>query len=115
MSHSASCHCGAVALTFEGDIEQAIDCNCSLCRRRGGLLWFGRKSAATFQADPAALRTYTFNAHKLQHRFCGICGVAPFSEGIGPDGAEMVAVNLRCVPALDLATLKIVPYDGAAM
>lgn len=114
MSHSASCHCGAIAFTFDGQVEQALDCNCSLCRRRGGLLWFGPRAAVSFQVDPAALRTYTFHTHALQHHFCGICGIAPFSEGIGPDGVEMVAVNLRCVPALDLASLKILAYDGAA-
>ncbi|WDS36007.1 GFA family protein [Pseudoxanthomonas sp.] len=114
MSHVASCHCGALAFTFEGEIDQALDCNCSLCRRRGVLLWFTPKSAVRFQVDPAALRTYTFNTHRLQHHFCGICGVAPFSEGIAPDGTETVAVNLRCVPALDLAALKVVAHDGAS-
>lgn len=115
MDNAASCHCGALAFTFEGQIDQAIDCNCSLCRRRGALLWFAPRAAVVLQVDPSALRTYTFNTHRLQHHFCGVCGVAPYSEGIGPDGEAMIAVNLRCVPALDLGTLKVVPYDGAAV
>jgi len=27
----------------------------------------------------------------------------------------MVAVNVRCVPAVDLATLAVTSYDGAAL
>jgi hypothetical protein len=114
VTHSASCHCGAIALTFEGQIEQAIDCNCSLCRRRGSLLWFAPTSAVTLKVNPAALHTYTFHNHQLRHHFCGTCGAAPYSEGIAPDGSAMVAINLRCVPSLDLSTLKVIAYDGAS-
>lgn len=114
MSQSASCHCGALALTFTGEIDQVIDCNCSLCRRRGTLLWFAPKADVTLQINPLALQTYTFHTHKLQHHFCGTCGVAPYSEGVGPDGSAMVAINVRCVPSVDLSTLTVVPYDGAS-
>jgi len=27
----------------------------------------------------------------------------------------MAAINLRCVPAIDLGSLKINPYDGASL
>jgi len=30
-------------------------------------------------------------------------------------GEMMIAVSLRCVPALDLGALKVVSYDGAAV
>ena len=44
-----------------------------------------------------------------------MCGIAPFSEGTNPKtGEATVAVNVRCLPEVDLAGLKIVPVDGAS-
>jgi hypothetical protein len=57
---------------------------------------------------------YTFNSHKIRHRFCKTCGVAPFAEAESK-GQPMVAVNLRCVMELDLKKLKINFFDGASL
>lgn len=35
--HHGSCHCGAVRLTLRETPADVGDCNCSLCRRTGGL------------------------------------------------------------------------------
>ena len=47
MQYEGSCHCGQIAFVVEAaePITDALDCNCSLCRRRGGLLWFGPREA----------------------------------------------------------------------
>lgn len=116
MHYEGSCHCGGIAFTVQADapITEVIDCNCSLCRRRGGLLWFTGRDALVLSTDPAALATYQFNARHLSHHHCVTCGVAPFSEGLDPrTGQAMVAVNVRCLPALALEGLSILPFNGA--
>ena len=45
--HKGSCHCGKVAYEVETDLEQVIECNCSICRRKGYLLTFVLRSALT--------------------------------------------------------------------
>ena len=35
--HCGSCHCGRIRLTLRDDPAVAGECNCSLCRRIGGL------------------------------------------------------------------------------
>jgi hypothetical protein len=40
MKYKGSCHCGRVAFEVEGTIESALSCNCSMCQRKGSLLWF---------------------------------------------------------------------------
>lgn len=118
MQYEGSCHCGQIAFVIQAEepIADVVDCNCSLCRRRGGLLWFAPRAALTLTTDPAQLATYQFNKHHLQHHYCRDCGIAPFSEGVDPrSGQAMVAVNVRCLPALDLAGLKINSFDGASM
>ena len=114
MKHQGSCHCGQIAYTVEADIKEVLDCNCSLCRRRGGLLAFVEAKDFALRTPKDNYDTYTFNRHKLQHHFCPTCGIAPFSEGAGPDGRAMVAINVRCLPGVDLATLTVKPYDGAS-
>jgi hypothetical protein len=85
---------------------------CSLCRRRGGLLAFVARDKFKLTTPEENLSTYTFNSHVIQHRFCGTYGVAPFGEGVLPNGDAMASINLRCIPAIDLGTLDVVPYDG---
>ena len=118
MKYDGSCHCGKIAFTVDaGDaITEVYDCNCSMCRRRGGLLWFAPAAALTLHTDRADLGTYQFNKKHIDHHHCPVCGIAPFSEGRNPgNGEAMVAVNVRCLPELDLATLTVKQVDGASV
>ena len=40
MNYQGSCHCGRVAFEVEGTIDSGLSCNCSMCGRKGSLLWF---------------------------------------------------------------------------
>ena len=115
MTYQGSCHCGRIAFTLEGEVTEAIDCNCSMCRRRGGLLAFFPREALTLTTPEADYATYRFNKHVLDHQFCPTCGIAPFSEGTHPKtGTRTAAVNVRCLDGVDLATLQIRHVDGAS-
>ena len=114
MTYQGSCHCGAVAFTVAGEPpEKAMSCNCSHCRRKGFLLTF--VPAAQFTLDQGAdrLGSYEFYRHAIHHKFCTNCGTQPFAEG-EMGGAAMRAVNLRCVPDVDLESLAIEKVDGAS-
>lgn len=114
--HQGSCHCGRIAFTLEGEIAGVIECNCSLCRRRGSLLAFFPREALTLETDEADMATYRFNTRKLAHHFCPACGIAPFSEGDHPrTGARMAAVNVRCLQGVEPAALAITRFDGASL
>ncbi len=116
MLHRGSCHCGRIAFELDGEITEAVDCNCSLCRRRGGLLAFFPHDALRLTTVEGDYATYHFNRNHIDHHFCHTCGIAPFSEGVDPrSGAKVAAVNVRCLPDLDLATIAIKPFDGASL
>jgi hypothetical protein len=113
MIYTGSCHCGKIAIEAEGDLEQAVQCNCSICSKKGYLLWFVPRANLRLLTPESEIATYTFNRHNIQHHFCPTCGCAPFSEGTGPTGEAMAAINVRCLDDhVDLPTLKIIPYDG---
>ena len=115
MTYSGSCHCGRIVFEADFVLEQAIDCNCSHCRRKGYLLAFAPRENLRLSTPEAGLATYTFNTHRIRHRFCPTCGCAPFGEGTDPSGKPMAAVNVRCLEGVDLSTLRIVPVDGASL
>jgi hypothetical protein len=112
VSVNGSCHCGTIAFVAEGEPDQAMECNCSHCARKGFLLWFTTPDKFTVTGEESAMTLYLFNKHSIQHRFCTVCGVEPFARGVGPDGKPMVAVNLRCAPDVDLSAIKVVQVDG---
>jgi len=115
MAYEGSCHCGAVAFSVSDEPPtEAISCNCSHCRRKGFLFSFIPADCFSLTKGKEALTDYHFNRHAIAHRFCATCGCQPFGRGKGPDGQETVAVNLRCVPSIDLDGLKIQQVDGAS-
>ncbi len=114
MRVSGSCHCGNIAFEAEGDFSTAMECSCSICRRKGMLLAFVPRTEMQLKTPRENLSAYKFNKHVITHYFCANCGIAPFSEATAPNGLEMSAINLRCVPEIDLSALKVTQYDGAA-
>lgn len=115
MKHRGSCHCGRVAFEVEGTIDSALACNCSICAKRGSLLWFVPRERLRLRTPEDDSVVYTFNQKKIQHRFCPVCGMHPYGEGIGPDGTAMAAVNLRCVEDIDLASIPVREFDGRSL
>ncbi|MBI2276318.1 MAG: GFA family protein [Dechloromonas sp.] len=115
MIYKGSCHCGRVAYEVEGEITGAIACNCSICSRKGSLLWFVPRSKLKLLTPEDAASTYTFNKHVIQHRFCPVCGIHPYAEGVDPKGNQMAAINLRCLEDIDLAAIPVQNFDGRSM
>lgn len=114
MNYQGSCHCGQIAFEAEGEIGEVMACNCSMCQRKGSLLWFVPREKLRVLTSPEAMGTYTFNKHVIKHRFCPNCGIHPFGEGVALDGQEMAAVNVRCLEGVDPESLRVQHVDGRA-
>ena len=115
MNYKGSCHCGKISFKVEGSLEQAMECNCSHCSRKGYLLWFVPRSQFELLTPEAGLATYTFNKHVITHHFCPKCGCAPFATGNDRSGAATAAINVRCLEGIELSSLKKVPVDGRSL
>ena len=115
MKYRGSCHCGKVAFEVEGTIDQALACNCSMCQRKGSLLWFVPRDRMTLLTPEADAATYLFNKHVIRHRFCAGCGIHPFGEGQDPKGNAMAAINIRCIEGIDLDAVPVTRFDGRSV
>ena len=114
MIYKGSCHCGNVAFEVEGELGGVMSCNCSICRRKGVLMWFVPRAQLRLATPEDAAATYTFNKHVIKHRFCPTCGIHPYGEGTDPKGNAMAAVNVRCLDGVDVDKLEVQHYDGAS-
>ncbi len=41
MKYTGSCHCGKTQYEVEGQLDSVVECNCSMCRRKGTQLYAG--------------------------------------------------------------------------
>ena len=112
MTYEGSCHCGRVAFRVEGTIDRAVECNCSICHRKGILMWFVPREALTLSTPDANASTYTFHKHVIKHRFCPECGIHPYAEGVDPKGNKTIAINVRCLEGVDISALKVKHFNG---
>jgi hypothetical protein len=112
MLYKGSCHCGNVKFEAEGTIDSLLACNCSICQRKGALMWFIPRDNLTLLTSEADLASYTFNKHVIQHRFCPKCGIHTYGEGMDPKGNAVAAVNARALEEIDLDAFPIQHYNG---
>jgi hypothetical protein len=112
MQYRGSCHCGKVAYEVEGDIQETFSCNCSLCSRRGGLLWFAPRDNFRLLSGQDDLTTYTFNKNVIQHQFCKHCGVQSFGRGPNTRGEKLAAINNRCQGGFEFDKVPVKHVDG---
>jgi hypothetical protein len=115
MKYKGSCHCGQIAFEVEGTIKGVMACNCSICSRKGSLLWFVPRDKLRLLTPAEQMSTYTFNKHKIKHRFCPTCGIHPFGEANDPSGKPTAAVNARCLEGVDVASLVVKHFDGRSL
>ena len=115
MKYQGGCHCGRVAFEVTGEVDGALACNCSICQRKGSLLWFVPRAQLKLLSPEEATEVYTFNKHAIRHRFCRVCGIHPYAEATDPKGNAMAAINLRCVEGVDLAAVPVRNFDGRSI
>ncbi len=100
---TGGCHCGRVRFEVRvPDDMRLLDCNCSICQKKGFLHLIVPRERFTLVSGDDAIVTYTFNTRVAKHMFCGTCGIhAHYIPRSHPDGID---VNARC---LDLALEKL--------
>jgi hypothetical protein len=111
-AYTGGCQCGAVRYEVAADIEEIISCNCSRCGRMGFLLAFAPTHDFKLLSGEDATTEYQFNKHVIHHLFCSTCGVQSYARGKRPDGADIVAINVRCLDGVDLESLEVKKVDG---
>src|SRR5262249_54717801 len=109
-AYEGGCHCRAVRFRVVVEDYEAVECNCSMCRKKANLHLIVPHSRFTLLRGADALSTYRFNTGVAAHTFCRVCGIHPFyTPRSHPD---CVDVNIRCLDADVISRFRITPFDG---
>jgi hypothetical protein len=107
---TGGCHCGRVRFRVTATLDRVLECNCSMCAKKGFLHLIVPPDAFELLSGEGDLATYEFNTRTAKHRFCRHCGIHSFyTPRSMPDG---ISVNARCLKGVDIATLRPSLFDG---
>ena len=109
-SYTGGCHCGRVRFEVSGQIGRVLDCNCSICRKKGFLHWIVEPERFHLLSSSDALSLYEFHTKKAKHYFCSVCGISSYY--IPRSHPNMIDVNLRCVDGVNLEELEVERFNG---
>lgn len=105
------CHCGAVRYRVTVRSRRAVECNCSICRKKGFLHLIVPEQDFELLRGADALTTYTFGTHTAKHYFCRHCGVHSFYRPRShPDHVD---VNIHCLDGVSPSDFDHIAFDGA--
>ena len=111
-TYEGGCHCGKVRYRVTTDLSKVIECNCSICSKRGHMLTFVEPDKFESLSGEDSLTDYQFNKHVIHHKFCKVCGINSYADGTRPDGKPMVAINVRCLDGVDPWKVETTKFDG---
>ena len=108
-----SCHCGAVRLTLPSAPEKATKCNCSICRRLGGLWAYYEFGTVRIEGHPENTAEYIWGDKTLRNVRCKTCGCATHWEPLVPEPGGKHGVNLNNFDPRLQESVQVRRFDGA--
>lgn len=123
-TYLGSCHCGLVRFKVIADVDHLRECNCSICLRRGALIFRVPSDSLSILTPFKHAKLYQWGTKTAEDYFCANCGVLPFRKPSQLTPAEVKAgkipftgwsINARCLDGLDVQSLPIIKIDGASL
>jgi len=103
-TYDGGCHCGRVRFRVRADLALLLECNCSICTKKGILHLGVSPDEFELLSGADALSTYQFNTNIAKHTFCATCGIHAFY--VPRSDPDKISVNARCLDGVDPADLK---------
>jgi hypothetical protein len=105
----ATCHCGAVRIEVPTAPTELTSCNCSICRRLGGLWAYYSPTQVRVVGETA---TYRWGDRTLDLHRCTVCGCSTHWTPIDP-ALDRMGVNARLMDPAVVAAARVRRLDGA--
>jgi hypothetical protein len=107
---TGGCHCGRVRFRVTTDLTRILDCNCSICTKKGFLHLIVPPHQFQLLSGEAEIATYQFNTLTAKHKFCRTCGIHSFY--IPRSDPDKISVNVRCLDDIDLGEIRPRAFNG---
>lgn len=112
-TYRGRCHCGRVIFEATTAVEELTTCDCSMCKRRGAVMFKVHESGFWLLAGKGVLGTYRFHTRTAVHHFCTICGIYTFHrKRVTPDH---YGINIGCLDDFDPTGLPVRETHGSGM
>lgn len=69
-TYRGQCHCGRVTFEARANLDFVVECNCSLCSRKGALWHPATEADLRILTGEADLTLYQFNTRTAKHYLC---------------------------------------------
>ena len=111
-SFEGGCHCGTVRFKINVEMDHLIDCNCSVCVKKGIIHIPVQDSQFELLSGEEELSLYQYRSNTAKHWFCRYCGIHAF--GRPRSDPSRYTVNARCLDDYDqIATsIPVKHFDG---
>jgi hypothetical protein len=109
---TGSCHCGAVRIQVPRKPRILISCNCSICRRHGGIFGYYDKRTVKIIARKDATDGYVWGDRCLTLYRCATCGCVTHWLPIGR-ASQRMGVNFRNFDPALIESTRVRRLDGA--
>lgn len=110
---TGNCHCQKVTVTLGAPPPYLYDCNCSLCRKSGGLWGYFKLADISVTGATENYRRSDREPTKGALHFCAQCGsaISWLSDALGDDAVAVV--NMRLFDPAELTGIPLEFPDGA--
>lgn len=112
--YEGGCHCGSVRISVDRAeaIDSYVDCDCSICAKKGVLHAGIEENDLTVVQGRDALENYQFHTKVAEHHFCRTCGIHVYSRP--RNNPQRLSVNIRCLDDFHAiyAAARRIPFDG---
>jgi hypothetical protein len=109
-TYKVSCHCGRIQLEVAAELDEVVECNCSICSRSGFLHWYVAPEQVKLLTQKQQLSTYVWRSATGGQHFCPTCGIAVLRTST--QYPPPISINARCLEEVDIAGLTLRPFDG---
>jgi hypothetical protein len=109
---TGACHCGAVRIEVPRKPRRLTSCNCSICRRQGGLWGYYDRRQVKVTARRGAVAHYVWGDRCLRLCRCAHCGCATHWLPVGR-GSRRMGVNFRNFEPSAIEKIRVRRFDGA--
>ncbi|AHY56245.1 hypothetical protein ACVIW2_006253 [Bradyrhizobium huanghuaihaiense] len=123
-TYTGSCHCGTVRFEIDADIDHVRVCDCSICSKRGALIYRVAEGDFRLLTPLQELSVYRWGLFTAADYFCPVCGILPFRKPSQPTAAEREAgirpfdgwaVNVRCLKDFDPFSVPVRQIHGSRL
>ncbi len=107
------CHCGRIRFEVETEARVLLECDCSMCSKKGNLHLIVEAEQFRLLRGQGSLSEYHFGTGVAKHLFCSHCGIHPYY--VPRSHPEGFSVNFRCLDNYQelRAEFTIEPFAGS--